>query len=112
MPPSVVGLEGGRIRAVKHQRRKRRNDRATSSVLVAILIGAVSGAGYVGYTMYTEHQAHEAAELERRFAEIQASQQGRSTNDIIDDVGSRAKWNGNAPPDVDRAADKIVVIEP
>lgn len=111
-PPSVMGLEGGRINAAKCQRRRRRKDRATSSVLIATLMGTVAGGGYLGYTIYAENEARQADELERRYAEIQAERAGRTTDDMIDDLGRMPQWNGNAPPDIRAAGDKIEIIAP
>ncbi len=97
-PPGVIGLEGSRKLAERRHRRKKLKSAFTSSVMIAVLMGVVTGAGYVGYTVYTEGRADEQLERERRQAEIQAERAGRTTDDLIEQLEDAPRWNGPGAP--------------
>jgi cytochrome c-type biogenesis protein CcmH/NrfG len=95
---AVVGLEGSRKVADKKHRNKRVQQRITSSVVIAILMGVVAAAGYVGYEVYTQERADEQLERDRRLGEIEAERAGRTTDDLIDQLEDTPRWNGPGAP--------------
>jgi hypothetical protein len=117
-PTSLIGLEGGRDRADRRHRRRRMKERAYSSVVIAILMGVVTGAGYIGYTIYDEQRADEQVERDRRQAELDAERVGVTGSDILQELEETPRWNGPGAPafgvgedEVDPAGE-ITIIEP
>ena len=95
---AVVGLEDSRKVADKRHRNKRVQQRLTSSVVIAILIGVVAAVGYVGYTVYADQRDDEQVERDRRVDEIQAQRNRQTADDIIVELENTPRWNGPGAP--------------
>lgn len=95
---AVVGLEGSRKVADRRHRNKRAQQRITSSMVIAILMGVLVAAGYVGYAVYADQSDDEQVERDRRVAEIQAQRNGQTADDIIVELENTPRWNGPGAP--------------
>ena len=96
--PAVHGLEAGRAHARKAQRRRHRANRAATTLLSIMAIAAVGGVGWFAYSAYVEHDTNEQQETDRRVAEIERQREGRTTDDIIDQLEAQPAWNGPGNP--------------
>ena len=66
--PHVKGLEAGRQRARRQQRRRRLQNTITSGVGALVGLAVVATAVYIGYSIYDEQQASDRRESEVRHA--------------------------------------------
>ena len=98
LQPSVHGLDAGRAHARKVQRKRHRANRAATSLLTIMAIAAVASAGWFAYSAYIEHDSTQQLETDRRVAEIQQDRQGRTTDDIIEQLEETPRWNGPGNP--------------
>lgn len=96
--PAVHGLDAGRSHARKAQRRRQRSNRVVTSFLTIIVIAAAAGGGWFAYSAYVEHDTNEQLETDRRVAEIEQERQGRTTQDIIEQLEDQPSWNGPGNP--------------
>ena len=98
LQPSVHGLDAGRAHARKAQRKRHRANRTATSLLTVIAIAAVGGAGWFAYSAYIDHDSSQQLETDRRVAELEQDRQGRTTDDIIEQLGETPRWNGPGNP--------------
>lgn len=111
-PSAVVGLEGGRELARRHQRRKQLKDKVFGAAGAIVALGVVVSAAYIGYTIYTETQENDRLESEQRQAELDS--EGTTIRDAIDELEETPRWNGPGNPTfgVGDGGEEIEVIAP
>ncbi len=95
-PSAVVGLEGGRELARRHQRRKLFKDKVFGAAGAIVALAVVVSAAYIGYTIYTETQESDRLESEQRQAELE--REGVTIRDAIDELEETPRWNGPGNP--------------
>lgn len=96
--PTVHGLDAGRAHARKVQRRRHRANRSLTMLFSFVAVAAVAGAGWFAYSAYYEHDANEQRETDRRVAELERQREGRTTDDIIEQLEDQPTWNGPGNP--------------
>ena len=111
-PSAVIGLEGGRELARRHQRRKQLKDKVFGVAGAIIALAVVASAAYIGYTVYDETQAKEKLESEQRQAELDG--EGTTIREAIDELEETPRWNGPGNPTfgVGDGDEEIEVIAP
>ena len=67
-------------------------------MLAIVLSAAVGGAGWFAYTAYVEHDDNEQLENDRRVAELEQQRQGRTNEDLIEQLEQTPAWNGPGNP--------------
>ena len=66
--------------------------------MAIVLSAAVGGAGWFAYTAYVEHDSNEQLENDRRVAELEQQRQGRTNDDLIEQLEQTPAWNGPGNP--------------
>jgi hypothetical protein len=88
--PTVHALQQGHDQARRRARRRRFKNMLVSVVMFGIAVGAVATAGYFAWQFYGDEQ--------RRNSDVVPAVDRRTTDEMIDDLGVRPRWNGPGAP--------------
>ena len=110
-PSAVIGLEGGRELARRHQRRRQIKDKMFGMAGAIVALGVVASAAYIGYTIYEETQKNDQIEADQRQAERDRQDSGNNLNDAIDELEENPRWNGPGNPNFG-VGERVEVIAP
>ena len=91
LPPAVEGLAAGRKVAQHRHRRRRLRTAISRTIGLAVVMGAVGGAGYVGYEVWLAEDGWDTDGEQRQVSE-------EELRGVIDDLEDNPRWNGPGNP--------------
>lgn len=89
-PPAVDGLAQGRDVARRRAGRRQLRNRAVSTVLFAVVLGALGVAAYAGWQFYGDEQD--------RNSNNGGGGEHRTPEEVIDHLEEQPRWNGPGTP--------------